>query len=64
MARCLCCKLEGPCHCEPEACWECGACPIHCECPRFVQCECRRIEVDLDDARFCLVHGEDGCTKF
>jgi hypothetical protein len=57
--RCFCCKLEGPCACGTEACWECGACPVHCECPSFLQCECRRIDVDLDDARFCPVHGSD-----
>lgn len=57
MARCFCCKLEAPCDCGREACWVCGACPAHCECPRFSTCECVRIDVNLDDARFCPVHG-------
>jgi hypothetical protein len=51
IARCFCCKVEGPCECGSKACWKCGACPAHCECSRFLQCECERIDVDLDDAR-------------
>lgn len=55
--RCFCCRLEGPCDCGSEPCWECGACPTHCECPDgFVTCECRRIG-DVDDASGCPVHG-------
>jgi hypothetical protein len=32
--------------------WRCGACGFHCTCPwGFVTCECRRIDMDVDDAR-------------
>jgi hypothetical protein len=62
--RCFCCRLEGPCGCGPAACWECGACGFHCVCPRgFVTCECRRVDVDVDDARDCSVHGGDDSTN-
>jgi hypothetical protein len=63
MAHCFCCKLDGACECGTEACWECGACPAHCECSCFFRCECVRIDVDLDDARLCPVHGGDHSTN-
>jgi hypothetical protein len=45
-------------------CRRCGACSFHCTCPRgFVTCECRRVDVDVDDARFCPIHGGEGCTN-
>jgi hypothetical protein len=54
--RCFCCRLEM-CECGTEPCWECGACGFHCTCPRgFVTCECRQIDVDVNDARNCPVH--------
>ena len=65
MARCFCCRLEVPCDCGREPCWECGACGFHCSCPQgFVTCECRRIDVDLDDARDCPVHGGRRTARF
>lgn len=41
----------------PETCFDCGACMAHCECDRFIVCECVRIDVDLDDNSRCLAHG-------
>jgi hypothetical protein len=62
--RCFCCRLEL-CECGPEPCWECGACGFHCTCPRgFVACECRRVDVDVDDARDCPVHGGRRTARF
>lgn len=47
-----------PCGCSgPNACYSCGSCLAHCDCEQFVQCECVRIDVDLDDARNCPAHG-------
>ena len=59
MKRCLCCRSWALCDCGRDRCYDCGRCPEHCECETFIICECVRIDVDLDDARYCLAHGPD-----
>ena len=57
LPQCSCCRKFKPCECFSERCWDCGSCPEHCECETFITCECVRIDVDRDDASYCLAHG-------
>jgi len=59
MSLCSCCHIAtGHCDClGPERCFDCGACIEHCRCEKFITCECRRIDVDLEDASDCPAHG-------